>query len=297
MRAMGKSSSALARGAVRRSTGREAGMVEVGEINAETDWGLALKNVKWVVHTAARVHVAPSASPESLASFRRTNVQGTLRLARQAAMGGVSRFVFLSTVKVHGEATAQGSPFHEDSQTTPHDAYAMSKVEAEHSLREIASETGMEVVIIRPPLVYGPGVKANFAALMGLVAKGIPLPFGALDNRRSMVALDNLVDMIITCLTHPAAADQSFLVSDGHDLSTTELVQRIARSMNRPTQLISVPAGILMACAAALGRKPAAERLCGNLQVDITKARERLGWSPPVSVDEGLRRAVSGLLR
>ncbi len=297
MRAMAKLSSLETRGAVRKFDGRQASMLEVGEINAETDWRLALKNVKWVVHTAARVHVVQRDTPESLAFFRRINVQGSLRLARQAALIGVSRFVFLSTVKVHGESTPQGAPFNENSEPTPHDSYAISKMEAEQSLREIAAETGMEVVIIRPPLVYGPGVKANFAALMGVVAKGMPLPLGALDNRRSLVAVDNLVDLIITCLFHPAAANQSFLVSDGHDLSTTELVRHMARSMNRTAHLIPVPARIVMACASALGRKPAAERLCENLQVDITKARDQLGWSPPISVDEGLRRAVSGFLR
>jgi nucleoside-diphosphate-sugar epimerase len=207
----------------------------------------------------------------------------------------VRRFVFVSSVKVHGEQTASDKPFVETMAPAPKDAYAVSKDEAEQGLRSIASETDMEVVILRPPLVYGAGVGANFAALMRAVDRGRPLPLGAIHNRRSLVALDNLVDFILTCAEHRAAANQTFLVSDGEDLSTTDLVRRLGRAMEAPTRLIPVPAWLLIAGATLLGRRGVAERLCGNLQVDISKARRLLGWSPPIDVDEGLRRAVAGM--
>jgi nucleoside-diphosphate-sugar epimerase len=265
-------------------------------IDAETQWAPALDGMATVVHLAARVHVMADASAAPLADFRAVNVGGTLALARQAASAGVQRFVFVSSVKVNGESSSTHQALRELDAPTPQDPYAISKHEAEIGLRQIATETGMEVVIIRPPLVYGPGVKANFAALMNAIAKGTPLPLGALNNRRSLVGLDNLVDFIITCLTHTAAANETFLVSDGEDLSTTELARRLGIALNRPARLIPVPATWLMAGARLLGRRAAAERLCGNLQVDITKARTLLGWAPPISVDEGLRRAAAGML-
>jgi UDP-glucose 4-epimerase len=230
-------------------------------------------------------------SKDPLAEFRKVNTGGALNLARQAAAAGVRRFIFLSSVKVSGETGF----FREDDVESPRDAYAMSKFEAEQGLRSIADETGMEVAIIRPPLVYGPGVKANFQALMRAICKGIPLPLASIDNRRSLVAIDNLVDLIVTCIDHPAAANEIFLVSDGNDLSTPELVRRIARTMGRPARLIPMPPPLLIAAAAVLGRRDTAERLISSLQVDITKARELLGWRPPLSVDEGLAIAVSAV--
>ena len=230
---------------------------------------------------------------DPLTEFRRVNVQGTLNLARQAAAGGARRFVFVSSIKVNGEATRPGERFTAEDAVAPLDAYGISKMEAEQGLRQIGQQTGMEVVIIRPPLVYGPGVKANFASLMRAVQRGWPLPLGAVHNQRSSVALDNLVDFIITCITHPQAANQTFLVSDGQDLFTTELVRGMVQAAGVPARLLPVPVWALQAGASLLGKGDAAQRLCGNLQVDISKARSFLGWVPPVSVEEGLRRAMA----
>jgi nucleoside-diphosphate-sugar epimerase len=266
--------------------------VVVGAIDAETDWSAALNGVATVVHLAARVHVMKEVAEDPLIEFRRVNVEGSLNLARQAVAAGVRRFVFISSVKVNGEISQPGRPFTEADTPNPQDAYGQSKHEAEQGLRLIAADTGMEVVIIRPPLVYGPGVKANFAALMRAVQRGWPLPLGAVHNQRSLVALDNLVDFIVTCITHPRAANQTFLVSDGQDLSTTELIRGVARAAGVPARLLPVPVWALQAGARLLGKGEAVQRLCGNLQVDISKARELLGWLPPVSVEEGLRRAM-----
>jgi nucleoside-diphosphate-sugar epimerase len=200
--------------------------------------------------------------------------------------------VFVSSVKVNGESTLIGRAFTEADAPNPQDAYGKSKHETEVGLRQIAADTGMEMVIIRPPLVYGPGVKANFAALMRAVQRGYPLPLGAVHNQRSLVALDNLVDFIVTCITHPQAANQTFLVSDGQDLSTTELVRGMAQAAGVPARLLPVPMWALQVGASLLGKSDAVQRLCGNLQVDISKARSLLGWVPPVSVEEGLRRAM-----
>ena len=269
-----------------------------GSIDAETSWAPALVGAQTVVHLAARVHIMDDRSADPLAAFRQTNTAGTLHLARQAAAAGVRRFVFVSSVKVNGEGTAAGHPFTAADAPAPQDAYGISKMEAEQGLRRIAADTGMEVVIVRPPLVYGPGVKANFAALMRWLQRGIPLPLGAVnDNRRSLVALDNLVDLLITCIDHPAAANQTFLVSDGEDLSTTGLLRRMGQAMGSPARLIPVPPALLRLGAAALGKGDVAQRLLGSLQVDITHTRQTLGWTPPIGVDEGLRRAAAGIAR
>jgi len=244
-----------------------------GDLEPATDWSLALNGVSAVVHCAARVHVMHDTAAHPLTAFRAVNVEGTLNLARQGAAAGVKRFVFISSVKVNGEATLAGQPFTADDAPAPLDAYGVSKMEAEQGLRQIALQTGMEVVIIRPPRVYGPGVKANFAAMMRWLKRGVPLPLDAIHNQRSFVALDNLVDLIITCLTHPAAANQTFLVSDGEDVSTTELLRRMARAMGRPARLIPVPASWLKLAAALVGKQDVAQRLCGNLQVDISSVR------------------------
>jgi UDP-glucose 4-epimerase len=262
--------------------------------DSQTDCLLALAGVDTVVHLAARVHVMQETTADPLTEFRRVNVQGTLNLAQQAVTADVRRFVFVSSVKVNGESTPLGSPFKADDGPAPLDAYGVSKMEAEHGLREIAADTGMEVVIIRPPLVYGPGVKANFRTMMRWLSHGVPLPLGAINNKRSLVALDNLVDLIVTCIDHPAAANQTFLVSDGEDLSTTLLLQRMGQAMGKSARLIPVPPTLLKAGAALVGKPELAQRLCGSLQVDISKTRELLGWEPPISVDEGLRRAAGG---
>ena len=267
----------------------------VGDLSANTDWCDALTGVDAIIHCAARVHVMRESAADSLVAFRATNVAGTEQLARQAAAAGVRRFVFLSSVKVNGEGGSLA--YRETDPPAPQDAYGISKYEAECGLREIAAETGMEVVMVRSPLIYGPGVKANFQALMRALVRGIPLPLGAIHNRRSMVALDNVVDLIVTCIEHLAAANETFLVSDGEDLSTTELIRRLARAMDRPARLIPIPTMVLMACATLLGKREEARRLCGNLQVNSTKARKVLGWTPPVSVDEGLRRTAKHYLQ
>jgi nucleoside-diphosphate-sugar epimerase len=265
-----------------------------GSLSADFDWTDALVGVSVVVHCAARVHVMSEESSDPLAEFRRVNVDGTLRLARQAAAAGVKRFVFLSSIKVNGEQTQVGEPFTADQQPNPRDPYGVSKMEAEEGLHALMREMGMEVVIIRPPLVYGPGVKANFLAMMRWLRRGIPLPLGAVTgNKRSLVALDNLVDIIVTCLDHPAAANQTFLVSDGESLSTAALLRRLGSVLGRQARLIPVPVTMLKLTAALLGKPSVAERLCGSLEVDINKTRELLGWAPPISVDEGLRRTAA----
>lgn len=266
--------------------------VLVGDLLPATDWKTALQGVDAVVHCAARVHVMQDDATEPLQAYREVNVSGTLNLARQAADAGVRRFVFVSSIKVNGEATQPGHAFTADDVPAPLDPYGVSKLEAEQGLREIELQTGMEVVIVRPPLVYGPGVKANFASMMRWVARGIPLPLGAIQNARSMVALDNLVELLVTCVKHPAAAGQTFLVSDGEDVSTTELLRRTAQSMGKKAFLLPIPAFVLEWGAALLGKRAVAQRLCGSLQLDIAKTRQLLGWTPPVSVDEGLRRAA-----
>ena len=267
--------------------------VSVGDLDGQTDWSLALAGVDAVVHTAARVHVMQEAAADPLTEFRRVNVRGTLNLARQAAQAGVRRLLFISSIKVNGEVTFPGHPFTAHDRPAPVDAYGISKHEAEEGLRNIALQTGVEVTIIRPPLVYGPGVKANFAALMRAVQRGRALPLGAVHNRRSLVGLDNLVDLVATCLVHPNAANQTFLVSDGQDLSTPELVQGLAHAAGVSAHLWPVPVWVLQAGAALLGRKAAVQRLCANLQVDISHTQTLLHWMPPVGVDTGLRRAFA----
>ncbi len=265
-----------------------------GDLTPSADWTVALEGVSVVIHCAARVHVMTDTAADPLEEFRRVNVQGTLKLARQAAAAGVRRFVYISSIKVNGEATQLGSPFKADDVPAPLDAYGVSKMEAEQGLRELAAQTDMEVVIIRPPLVYGPGVKANFAAMMRWLQRGVPLPLGAIHNQRSLVALGNLVDLIVLCLTHPAAANQTFLVSDGEDVSTSELLRRMGQAMGRPARLLPVPQSWLRYAAAMVGKPDVAQRLCGSLQVDISKTRQLLGWMPPLSLDQGLKKAAMG---
>ena len=267
-----------------------AHVLEVQGLDANADWTAALANQQVVIHAAARAHIMQDEMSDPLAEYRRVNVDGTLNLACQAAASGVERFIFISSIKVNGEQTSLGQPFRADDMPAPEDAYGISKWEAEQGLTKIAAETGMEVVIVRPPLVYGPGVKGNFASMIKLVEKGLPLPLGAVYNQRSLVALDNLVDLIVTCIDHPAAANQVFLAGDGHDLSTTELLRGVARAIGRPSRLIPVPVSLLMLGATLSGKKAMAQRLLGSLQVDISKARHLLGWEPPITVEEGLRR-------
>lgn len=255
-------------------------------------WSEALVDVDAVVHCAARVHVMNDGAVDPLSEFRRTNVQGTLTLARQAAAAGVRRFVFISSVKVNGESTQAGSPFTAEQVPAPQDAYGISKLEAEEGLRKLSQQAAMEIVVIRPPLVYGPGVKANFASMARWLRRGVPLPLGAIVNQRSLVALDNLVDLVALALVHPNAAGQTFMVSDGEDVSTTELLHRTAAALGRRARLLPVPMSWLEMAAAMLGKRTVAQRLCGSLQVDISKTCELLGWRPPVRLDEALRKAM-----
>jgi len=268
--------------------------VVVGGIGVDTDWSRALTGSSVVVHLAARVHVMHETLSDLLGAYRDVNTHGTLNFAHQAAASGVRRFVFVSTVKVNGEGGT--TVYSESTPPGPADPYAISKWEAEQGLRVVAKNSGMEVVIIRPPLVYGPGVKANFLSMMRWLHRGIPLPFGAIHNKRSLVAVGNLVDLLITCLDHPAAANQTFLVGDDEDLSTTELLERMAAALGKPARLIPLPSWVILAGAALLDKRDLYWRLCGSLRVDISKSRELLGWSPPVSVDEGLRLTAAHYL-
>lgn len=271
----------------------QAEVVAVGDIGAKTDWTSALEGVDCVIHCAARAHVLRDESPDPSAAYREVNVEGTRRLAEQASTYGARRFVFVSSVKVNGERTEPGMPFTFADPAGPEDAYGRSKWEAEQALYDLGTRAGLEVVIVRPPLVYGPQAKGNFARLVGLVKRGIPLPLGAVNNQRSLVALDNLVDLLIRCIDHPAAPGQTFMVSDGEDLSTQELVRRQAKAMGRPVRLVPVPVGLLKAAGRLTGKSMEVERLVGSLQVDISHTKKILGWTPPVSVDEGLQRAVN----
>ncbi|MCG6574683.1 SDR family oxidoreductase [Pseudomonas sp. AF32] len=266
--------------------------VRIEAFSPQTEWLSHLTNVDTVIHCAARVHVMNDKEADPLAAFRQVNVVGTLNFARQAAQAGVRRFIFISSIKVNGEGTSPGRPYHADDLPAPADPYGVSKQEAEEGLRQLAQATGMEVVIIRPVLVYGPGVKANFLSMMRWLDKGVPLPFGAIENRRSLVSIDNLVDLIVTCIDHPAAANQTFLVSDGEDLSTTALLSRMARALGKSARLIPVPSWMLERGAGLLGKKALSQRLCGSLQVDIEKTRTLLNWIPPVSVDDALARTA-----
>ena len=276
---------------VRSEVGSLAGKkVFISQIDGDTDWRSALIDQDLIVHTAARAHIMKEEVSDYLKEYRRVNVDGTLNLARQAVDAGVTRFIFISSIKVNGEQTTCSGVYKAEDLTAPEDAYGISKYEAEQGLLQIAADTGLEVVIIRPPLVYGPGVKGNFSSMMQVVKKGFPLPLGAINNMRSLVALDNLVDLIITCINHPAAANQVFLAGDGEDLSTTELLRGVAKAAGVPSRLLPVPASVLMFMASLLGKKTMAQRLLGSLQVDISKARDLLGWTPPLSVEEGLRR-------
>lgn len=262
------------------------GPVTTRELGPDTSWHDLLDAVDVVVHLAARVHVMHG--EDSLAEYRQVNVDGTLNLARQAAGCGVRRFVLLSSVKVNGDTTQPGHAFRADDRPAPVDAYARSKHEAEQALRRLASGHDMDVVVIRPPLVYGPGVKANFLKLMRWVHKGYPLPFARVHNRRSLIAVDNLVDLIRTCCEHSRAANETFMAADAEDVSSADLVTRLGIALNRPARLLPVPPNLLSALATVAGKREQANSLLGNLQVDTRRTREMLGWQPAISMDRAL---------
>jgi nucleoside-diphosphate-sugar epimerase len=270
--------------------------VLVPDWDSSTCWSQALQGIDVVIHSAARAHIVREVSFDPLTEYRRVNVQGTLNLARQAAQKGSRRFVFLSSIKVNGEETQSGQSFTSDDIPLPLDPYGVSKLEAEYGLREIESKTGMEVVVIRPTLVYGPNVRANFLRILKIVDRGIPLPFGSVKNKRSMVSIDNLVDLVSICISHPMAAGQTFIASDGHDLSTPELICQLALLMGRQAHLISVPPRLLRLLGTLIGRRNDVERLLGTLQVDIGHTRNTLDWTPPVNVQVGLSKTVDWYL-
>lgn len=271
-------------------------VVSVSSLAPDNHWDDFVIGTDVVIHCAARVHVLSESAGDPEYEYHQANVLGTLNLAEQAAAAGVRRFIFISSIKVNGESTDSGTAFHADGPTQPQDPYGKSKMKAEEGLRQLASRTGMEVVIIRPVLVYGPGVKANFLNMMTWLDKGVALPLGAIDNRRSLVALDNLVSLIVTCIDHPAAANQTFLVSDGRDLSTTELLRQMGAALGRSPRLLPVPTWILKGAAAALGKKAFSQRLCGSLQVDISKTCDMLGWTPPMTVEDAMNKTARDFL-
>ncbi|VVP74777.1 UDP-glucose 4-epimerase family protein [Pseudomonas fluorescens] len=269
----------------------------VGDLSHATDYNDALIGVDVVVHAAARVHVINEKESDPLAMFRSVNVEGTLNLARQAANHGVKRFIFLSSIKVNGEGGRKIRPYRSEDSPNPLDPYGVSKLEAEVGLQQIAKYSNMEVVIIRPPLIYGPGVKANFYTMMRWLNRGVPLPLGAIYNKRSFVSVDNLVDLIYTCLEHPNAANEIFLVSDGQDLSTTELLRHMGHSLGKPARLIPVPECLVRTAGMLLCRRALSSRLLDSLQVDIDKTRNVLGWHPPISVTQALNSTAQYFLK
>ncbi|MGK4340752.1 UDP-glucose 4-epimerase family protein [Ectopseudomonas oleovorans] len=271
-------------------------VVVVGNIDGTTDYSAALNGVDVVVHAAARAHIMRDEVADPLAEYRKVNVEGTLNLAKQAVAAGVKRFVYISSIKVNGESTTGLSAFTEADSAKPEDPYGVSKYEAEQGLRLLAQETGLEVVIIRPPLVYGPGVKANFLSLVKLSATRVPLPFGSVNNHRSMVYVGNLVSFIIRCIQHPAAANQTFLVSDGEDVSLRNLVTYIRLCLGRSPRLLPVPVGLFKLAGALTGKRGMVDRLVGDLQVDSSKARSLLGWVPPYTVEQGIAATVADFM-
>jgi nucleoside-diphosphate-sugar epimerase len=283
---------ATVRNNIKNAFDKNVKVIHVGELTSSLDWRRALEGVNVVIHLASRVHIMSDRARDSSDEYRRINVNATINLAHQAAEVGVRRFIYLSSIKVNGEFTEPGEVFTAEDTPLPQDPYGVSKLHAELGLRAIASKTGMEVVIIRPPLVYGPGVKANFLRMMRWLSRPIPLPLGAINNLRSFVALDNLVDLIVRCIDHPGAANQIFLVSDGEDISTTSLLYRMGNALGNPARLIPVPTSWLHFFGTLLGRQAIVGRLCLSLQVDILKTRKLLDWSPPINMDEGLRRVT-----
>ncbi|SON50951.1 UDP-glucose 4-epimerase family protein [Vibrio tapetis] len=271
---------------------------EVGSINGSTNWQSALTGVDVIIHTAARVHVMSDESSDSLAEYRDVNTLGTLNLARQAIDSGVKRFIFISTIKVNGESTLLGAPYTSTDIPAAEDFYGQSKAEAEEKLLELASKSDLEVVIIRSPLIYGPEVKANFASLLNLVNRGVPLPFGCItSNKRSLVYVNNLVDLVITCIEHPQASNQIFLVSDDHDVSTSEMVRQMAKSLGKPQWQLPVPKCCYNLMGNICGKKDIIDRLLGSLQVDISHTKEVLGWRPPYSFEDGFNDTANEFLK
>ncbi|AZF41742.1 UDP-glucose 4-epimerase [Pseudomonas sp. R1-43-08] len=269
---------------------------QVDSLEKVINWPTLIGDSQVVIHTAARVHVMNDSCDDPLEEYRKVNVRGTLALAEAAAAVGVKRFVFVSSIKVNGEETFPETPYKADDVPAPRDPYGISKLEAEQALQALSSSSGMEVVIVRPVLVYGPRVRANFYNMMNWLFKGVPLPLGAINNKRSLVSIYNLVDFIGVCAKHPRAANQTFLISDGQDLSTTELLQKMGRALGVSVRLLPVPVSMLKLTASIVGKSGISQRLCGFLQVDIEKNRRLLDWVPVCSVEEGLARTAQDFL-
>ena len=264
----------------------------IGEIDRKTDWSSTLLNLDVVIHTAAKNQIANNEHVDSLSQYRETNVAGTLNLAKQAAEAGVKRFIFVSSIKVHGESTFNGEAFKLGDKASPESPYAVSKWEAEQGLMQLAKQTDMQIVIIRPPLVYGPGATGNFSKLVKLAKSGIPLPFGSLKNKRSLISVHNLIDLIVKCIDHPNAPNQVILASDGEDISTGDLLIKLGDALNQRIWLIPIPESALTTLATFLRRPAVASRLLGSLQVDITRTQAALEWTPPFSIEQGLRMSI-----
>ena len=289
--------SAAVRNASKIRFDKDINQIGIGDLSSSLDWSEALQGVDVVIHLAARAHILQDRVSDPLAQYRYINVDCSLNLARQAARAGVKRFIYLSSVKVNGESTVLGRPFTTNDIPMPQDFYGISKYEAELGLQEIANDAGMDLVIIRPPLVYGPGVKGNFLQLMKWIFRSLPLPFGAISNRRSLISLDNLVDFILTCINHPNAANQIFLVSDGHDLSTVDLCTVLGRALDKPVRLIYIPVSWIYFFATLVKRRAMADRLCLALQVDMSSAVNLLGWSPKNRVTEAMDETAKDFLK
>lgn len=265
----------------------------IGQIDGATDWSAALAGVDLVIHLAARVHVMREQTADPLAEFRCVNTAGTEHLARAAAASGVKRLVYISSIKVNGEETHSGQHYKEADVPSPQDPYGISKWEAEQALHRVAAETGLEVVIVRPPLIYGAGVKGNFAQMLKVLAKGIPLPLASVTNMRSLVYIGNFVDALLLCATHPGAANQTYLVSDGEDISTPDLLRKLGIAMGHPARLLPCPPVLLRLAGRLVGKSDQFDRLLGSLQVDSSKIRRELGWQPPFTLQEGMRLTVA----
>ncbi len=264
--------------------------IYVGDLLASTDWTSALQNIDIVIHSAARVHIMHDSSANPLEEFRQTNFYATLNLAQQAESAGVTRFVFISSIKASRQSSSPQSALKPDDTLPPDDPYGLSKYEAEQGLLDLAKKSNMDIVIIRPPLVYGPNVKGNFLSLLKFIKRGIPLPLGSIDNQRSFVALDNLVNFIRHCATHPKAANEIFLISDGEDVSTTELLHKIAKAFNKKALLISIPTVALSFIAKLFGKEAMVNRLLESLQVDNSRAVELINWKPIISMDSQIKK-------
>lgn len=284
----------LDRGTVNKNFG---GKYNQAEINSQDDYSKAINGCSTVIHCAARVHVMDDRSESPLDLYREVNTAGTINLAKQAAELGVKRFIFVSSIKVNGESTECGEKFTFNDKNSPEDFYGQSKSEAEEQLLQLSKETGLEVVIIRPTLVYGPGVKANFASLLKLVSKGLPLPFGSItDNKRSLVSVKNLIDLIVTCIDHPKAGNQVFLVSDDHDVSTASMVKHMSHALGKSSRLLPVPLWCYRLVGKLIGKSDVVDRLIGSLQVDISHTKDTLGWLPPQTLEQGFKEAAEYFL-